>query len=522
MPSGTPSSGRTSPAGLSSPPSSNRSLWKPASWKHALSNRPLGLLLVLTLCVAVGLTGCDSGVIAPGAADEPASAGPADAPTDSLELTPMPTGTQLLAPGKPAPKSNSDASAYGCYLASQSYSEQVAFRSKYLHFPEAIVEAADGQTRDVAYRVRLAAEPLPEGDISEAEIPQTSGGVRLARCTIPDVEEAEELAWKQVIEYGEAEAIAQAVEAEQAGAEQEEAKQGQAAASQAPTGKSSGTTCVIREAWTCILGDCRLDTRWVECNSYGSGGGSPPAGQYPDPDEPSPDDPRGGGGSTGEGGSTGGAECSTQQLPEAGSGCEPEEEPVWGKAIKIGRKIKAAIDRGDDLLDVQTWKRIADEEWDELLGCGLDAMDATSGDPVALVGVLDCTADQLLGFSFFDILQGLKIPDRLGGGWYDNVVEQITQSSYFDDLAGQTIGTGHAWGKHADEYAGILNTQEEFVSLIESIVRNPDDMRQLQRGRKAYWDSTTETVVIFDPGHSDFGTAFRPGRGYEYFRDVLQ
>lgn len=313
-----------------------RSLWQIITRleepNHPSFNRTVRTIGAGTALVLVGLlmlAGCDAAVdLHENDTESTTRAVPAD--SSGLALAPMPTGATLLAPGEPAPKSNSDASAYGCYLASRPYSEQVAFHSKYLHFPEAIVEAANGQTRDVAYRVRLAVEPLPERDISEAEIPQTSGGVRLARCTIPDVEEAEELAWEQVIQYGEAEAIAQAVEAEQAETEQGEAKQGeakqgQAATSQAPTSKSSETTCVIREAWICIIpGDCRLDTRWVECNSYGpGGGGSPPAGQYPDPNEPSPDDPGGGGGSTGEGGSAGGAECSTQQLPEAGSDCDP-------------------------------------------------------------------------------------------------------------------------------------------------------------------------------------------------------
>ncbi|PEN08430.1 hypothetical protein CRI93_04775 [Longimonas halophila] len=145
------------------------------------------------------------------------------------------------------------------------------------------------------------------------------------------------------------------------------------------------------------------------------------------PDNPTPADPGGAG-------DPGGTECDDEETSED----EPEEEPGWGKAIKIGRKIKDAIDRGDDLLDVQTWKRIGQEEWDDLLECGLNTMDATTGDPVAIVSALDCAADQLLGVSFFELLSGLKIADRLGLGWYDDVMGAMADSGYVNQLINNT------------------------------------------------------------------------------------
>jgi len=181
-----------------------------------------------------------------------------------------------------------------------------------------------------------------------------------------------------------------------------------------------------------------------------------------------------------------------------------------------------AAERGEDLLDARTWKNILESEWAEAVDAGLNTEAALNGDVIALVEVLNYVFEQITGFGFFDTLQGLKIADRLGIGWYDDAIEWLTKSKYFDDLAGKTIGTGHAWGKHGDKYAGILSTQDEFVDLIEDIIRNPDATRSLERGRKAYWDSATGTVVIFDPGHPDFGTAFPPDRGYIFFRDVLQ
>jgi hypothetical protein len=68
----------------------------------------------------------------------------------------------------------------------------------------------------------------------------------------------------------------------------------------------------------------------------------------------------------------------------------------------------------------------------------------------------------------------------------------------------------------------MIDTQDDFIDLIETTIRNPDDVRQLERSRRAYWDSETGTVIIFDPGHPDLGTAFPPDDGYIYFRDVLK
>jgi hypothetical protein len=51
-------------------------------------------------------------------------------------------------------------------------------------------------------------------------------------------------------------------------------------------------------------------------------------------------------------------------------------------ASHIGQKVLDAPEGGEDLLDVQTWKRIEKEEWDEWAGCGLDALKARGGAPL--------------------------------------------------------------------------------------------------------------------------------------------
>lgn len=66
-------------------------------------------------------------------------------------------------------------------------------------------------------------------------------------------------------------------------------------------------------------------------------------------------------------------------------------------------------------------------------------MDATTGDPVAIVGVLDCAAGQLLpvDIDFFGMLRGLD--DRIGLSWYDDVIGALHNSQHFPRLA-QNMG----------------------------------------------------------------------------------
>ena len=70
------------------------------------------------------------------------------------------------------------------------------------------------------------------------------------------------------------------------------------------------------------------------------------------------------------------------------------------------------------MLDVQTWKRLAREEWDELLSCGIDAVRGAGGDSGALFGVLDCAARLLVGVDFLEMVRELKLADRLGFSAY--------------------------------------------------------------------------------------------------------
>jgi len=63
-----------------------------------------------------------------------------------------------------------------------------------------------------------------------------------------------------------------------------------------------------------------------------------------------------------------------------------------------------------------------------------------NGDVIALIGVLDYIIGQVSPVgSLFDMLQGLKIADRLGLSWYDDAIGALHSSQYFPELA-QAIG----------------------------------------------------------------------------------
>jgi hypothetical protein len=90
---------------------------------------------------------------------------------------------------------------------------------------------------------------------------------------------------------------------------------------------------------------------------------------------------------------------------------------------------------------------------------------------------------------------------------------------------GQQIANGHAFQKHVvvqGEFRNLnIQTSQQFANHIEKIINNPaTPKRNLSHGRTAYWDQTTGTVVVRNPGASDGGTAFRPTNGRAYFDNL--
>ena len=92
------------------------------------------------------------------------------------------------------------------------------------------------------------------------------------------------------------------------------------------------------------------------------------------------------------------------------------------------------------------------------------------------------------------------------------------------------IGKGHAFAKHVlqtgkggGEFAGLgIRTVKQFQTFVRGIMESASgaEARTLSRGRTAFWDDATGTVVIHDPRSPDLGTAFRPKDGRAFFEGL--
>lgn len=86
-----------------------------------------------------------------------------------------------------------------------------------------------------------------------------------------------------------------------------------------------------------------------------------------------------------------------------------------------------------------------------------------------------------------------------------------------------SIADGHAGTKHLQEFAEIgIKTQEQFSQHISNAMRSPTAVRELANGRIAYLDSSSSTVVIYNPAAQDLGTALRTIDAEHYFFDLLK
>lgn len=78
------------------------------------------------------------------------------------------------------------------------------------------------------------------------------------------------------------------------------------------------------------------------------------------------------------------------------------------------------------------------------------------------------------------------------------------------------IANGHSYGKHKGEFGNP--SQPDFKNTVQDVMNNPTETRNLSNGRKAYWKG--DTVVIYNPNASDYGTCFKPNQGKTYFDNL--
>jgi RHS repeat-associated protein len=106
------------------------------------------------------------------------------------------------------------------------------------------------------------------------------------------------------------------------------------------------------------------------------------------------------------------------------------------------------------------------------------------------------------------------------------IINTIEDASGKSSIA-HSIANGHAWDKHVirnGEFGGqggMFKNQEEFTGYIEQVMSNPSEMKDIAGGKKAFWDNSTQAVVIYDPHNlKDQGTFFQPKEGKDYFNNL--
>jgi hypothetical protein len=85
------------------------------------------------------------------------------------------------------------------------------------------------------------------------------------------------------------------------------------------------------------------------------------------------------------------------------------------------------------------------------------------------------------------------------------------------------IANGHAYDKHVitqAEFPGVTD-RNAFAAIIDGVLGSPVN-KPLSGGRHAYWEDSTNTVVITNPAASDKGTCFRPTKGKSYYDNDLK
>jgi pyocin large subunit-like protein len=86
----------------------------------------------------------------------------------------------------------------------------------------------------------------------------------------------------------------------------------------------------------------------------------------------------------------------------------------------------------------------------------------------------------------------------------------------------KAIASGHAYEKHVVEEKLFpeVKSESDFVELIAKVLANPTHHRELESEREAFYDSKSNTIVIYNPRARDKGTCFRPRAGLKYYENL--
>jgi hypothetical protein len=86
----------------------------------------------------------------------------------------------------------------------------------------------------------------------------------------------------------------------------------------------------------------------------------------------------------------------------------------------------------------------------------------------------------------------------------------------------RAIAGGHSYEKHVVEEKLFpeVKSRGDFAEQIVKVLANPTHHRKLENDREAFFDSKSDTIVIYNPHARDKGTCFRPRAGLRYFKNL--
>ena len=402
-----------------------------------------------------------------------------------------------------------------------------------LHFSEEILTEAGGETEQVAYRLYDAGGAL----------------LSTANCRIPATERAAE-AMRERLRYkatlGERTQVLAAAPAGVGDADMW-CEAGRCWRERL-FGAAGNGLVASKVGSTTALNGLGLTSTASECPGGGGGGGGggdgggefPPVTHPPTPiptppyDPPPPDDPppdNGGSCEKDENGRCGpppidapppvvavAGKCGDPPCIDCPGG-DGSTIPV-GKFIKITRKAIEYGRRGEDLLELRTWKKIGKEEWDGLLNCIGNLGDAVLGEPV-LWPILDCVADLTIGLKGDDFLKGAK---HLG--LLDDFLKALRKSKHFGAFVNSIQDLDvlyevakldlYKYDKNGDAIYRI--TEGKAKSVFDSIARGwrtgvtqlPGSRFQIRRG--------SEVITLYRATGGSNAWSFDVNRGGRSFK----
>lgn len=198
---------------------------------------------------------------------------------------------------------------------------------------------------------------------------------------------------------------------------------------------------------------------------------------------------------------------------------------LGGFAQMVGGTLESALGLGFAVFTAETGAGVAGglavayHGWD-VATAGWDTM--VSGDPQ---DSMTSQAMQSLGVprnyangidAGFSIIGTMGVGSAMSAGYKEST---FSLSEYNHQIA-NNIANGHAYTRHSAQFG--FTTREEMAAHIERIMNHPSAMKPLARGRMAFWDDASQTIVIFDPYRVDQGTAFIPDHGLRYFLEEIK